>query len=121
VQRARLEQHSQLAASLGNVSAAVSSERAITENLRLVAQLLGSLIQRHEVTKKASVFVTSDYLEIREALLDVLKAHPEARAALSQALSKLETKEAARIIEAAKPKPLTIEHQPQEPQPCAQE
>jgi hypothetical protein len=103
--RARLEQHSQLAASLGN--------RSITENLRLVAQLLGTLVQRHEVTNKTSVFINSDYLELREALLDVLKAHPEARETLMRALSKLETKEAARMIDAAKPKqPLTIEHHP---------
>ena len=111
-QRARLEQHSQLAASLGNLAAAISAERSITENLRLVAQLLGSLIQRHEHTTKHSIFVSADYLEIREALLDVLKAHPEARATLSQALSRLETKEAQRIIDSAKPRALTIEHQP---------
>ena len=112
-QRARLEQHSQLAASLGNLAAAISAERSITENLRLVAQLLGTLVQRHEVTNKTSVFINSDYLELREALLDVLKAHPEARETLMRALSKLETKEAARMIDAAKPKqPLTIEHHP---------
>jgi hypothetical protein len=41
-QRARLQQHSELAVDLGDVKAGVAVERAITSNLELVAKLLGS-------------------------------------------------------------------------------
>jgi hypothetical protein len=48
-QRARLQQHSDLALELGNASGAVAAERAITNNLELVAKLLGQLVQHHEI------------------------------------------------------------------------
>ena len=51
VQRARLQQQSDLALELGNASGAIAAERAITSNLELVAKLLGTLMQRHEVTR----------------------------------------------------------------------
>jgi hypothetical protein len=49
MQRARLQAHSELALEVGNTADAVRVERSITDNLRLVAQLLGTLVQRHEV------------------------------------------------------------------------
>jgi hypothetical protein len=55
-QRARLYQFSNLAMEMGDVRAAVQCEAGITSNLRLVAQLLGQLIQHHEV-KSTSLLI----------------------------------------------------------------
>jgi len=96
-QRARLQQHAETALEVGSLHVAVAAEARITENLRLVSQLLGQLVQHHQVTH-ASVLVSPDYLRLRQTLIETLKPFPAAALAVSKALQQLES-EAAQDIE----------------------
>jgi hypothetical protein len=95
-QRARLQQHSDLALELGNSIAAISAERAITSNLELVARLLGSIVQRHEVTR-TSILISADYLQLRQSIVTALRPYPDAAMAVGRALHDLETQAAKDI------------------------
>lgn len=106
VQRARLQQHAELAMELGDVRAAVAVENSITGNLTLVAKLLGQLVQHVEVTR-TSVLVSPDWLRIRQALLTAARPYPEALRAISAALYELEAAAAHDITE--RKLPLVIE------------
>jgi hypothetical protein len=108
-QRARLHQHSELAASLGDIKGAVQAENSIQSNLSLVARLLGQLATHHNVTH-TSLLVSPDYLRLRQALVGALRPYPEAGRAVAAALYALESDAAKQITAAAKP-PLVIEHQ----------
>src|SRR5262249_31024454 len=87
-QRARLQQHAEAALECGSVHVAVAAEGKITENLRLVSQLLGQLTQVHEV--RHSVLVSPDYLRLRQVLIETLGPYPDAALAVGQALHQLE-------------------------------
>jgi len=111
-QRARLQQHVELATSFGDVKAAISAESAITANLTLTAKLLGQLVQHHQVTH-ASLLVSPDYLRLREALVLALRPFPEAARAVGAALHRLESEAAKDITSTGKgTAPALIEHQP---------
>jgi hypothetical protein len=105
-QRARLQQHSDLALELGNGPVAIAAERAITSNLELVGKLLGTLVHRHEVTR-TSILVSADYLQLRQAIVGALRNFPDAAKAVGAALHQIE-RAAARDIEISK-RPLLIE------------
>jgi len=110
-QRARLQLTVEQAQSLGDTSGVVRAERAITQNLELVAKLLGQLVQHHQVTH-ASVLVSPDYLKLRQVLTEALRPFPPAALAVGKALHQLEA-EAARDIEQRATdgkRPLVIEH-----------
>jgi hypothetical protein len=107
-QRARLQQHSEIATELGDVRSAVACERAITDNLTLVGKLLGQLVQRHEV-RSTSILVSPDYLELRAVLVRALQPFPEAAGAVGNALHALESKAAQAITAAAARRPVLIE------------
>jgi hypothetical protein len=98
-QRARLLLLSELAFQEGALSAAASIERAVTNSLELTSRVLGMIVQHHTHT---SVLVSSDYLELRGALMTALRPFPEAAQAVAAALHALETK-AATDIKAGKP------------------
>jgi hypothetical protein len=104
-QRARLQQHSELAASLGDVRGCVAAESAITSNLALVGRLLGMIVQRHDV-RSTSILISADYLALRQAIVQALRPYPQAAAAVGAALARLETA-AADSIHAAAGKPVT--------------
>ena len=108
-QRARLQQHAELAVELGDVRAAVAVEGAVTANLTLVAKLLGQLVQHHEV-RSTSILVSPDYLAMRAVLVQALRPYPEASRAVGRALAELEAGAARDITEAKTP--LALEHQP---------
>jgi hypothetical protein len=115
-QRATLQQYSAAAFEQGNIPAAVSAERGVTDNLALVSKLLGMIVQRHDVTH-TSLLISPDYLTLRAALVDALRPFPEAARAVSAALHGLEAKAAETIAAKAangKAPPITIEHQPME-------
>jgi hypothetical protein len=97
-QRARLQLTVEQAQSLGDTSGVVRAERAITQNLELVAKLLGQLVQHHQVTH-ASVLVSPDYLKLRQVLVEALRPHKAAALDVGRALAKLE-QEAATAIKA---------------------
>jgi hypothetical protein len=97
-QRARLQLTVEQAQSLGDTSGVVRAERAITQNLELVAKLLGQLVQHHQVTH-ASVLVSPDYLKLRQVLVETLRPHKAAALDVGRALAKLE-QEAATTIKA---------------------
>jgi len=105
-QRARLQQHGEIALEQGDVRAAVAVEGAITSNLTLVAKLLGQLVQHHEV-RSTSILISADYIALRSAIVRALEPYPEAARAVGRALAELETAAAKDIT--AKP-PFVIEH-----------
>lgn len=108
-QRARLQQAIEIALDEGDLARCISAERAITENLNLVAKLLGQLVQHHQVTH-ASVLITPDYIRLRKTLLDALRPFPDAARAVSAALATLE-QEAAQNLSKQKV-PLMLEASP---------
>ncbi len=112
VQRARLQAHGELAASLGDVRGCVAVEGAITSNLTLVARLLQQLIQVHDV-RHTSILVSPDYLKLRAALVKALAPFPEAARAVGAALHAIEAEGALDITARAKA-PALIEHLPVE-------
>jgi hypothetical protein len=101
-QRARLQQLSERSTELADVRAAVGVERAITDNLTLVAKLLGQLVQRHEV-RATSILISSDYLQLRSTIVRALRPYPEAARAVSAALHELETEAATEVTQAKRP------------------
>ena len=114
VQRARLQQHGDLALELGDVRGAVAVETAITANLTLVAKLLGQLVSQHHITS-TSLLISPDYLRLRAALVQALRPYPDAARAVGAALHLLEADAAADITaRASKPRtaPALIEHIP---------
>jgi hypothetical protein len=120
-QRARLQGHAELAASLGDVRGAVSAEGAITSNLALVGRLLGQLVQVHDV-RHTSILISADYIRLRSAIVAALRPFPEAARAVGAALHALEA-DAARDItaaagRAAKSAPALIEHEATAPVPA---
>jgi hypothetical protein len=105
-QRARLAMLSEMAFQEGELSAAASIERAVTASLELTSRVLGMIVQHHTHT---SVLISSDYLELRGALMRALRPFPEAAQAVAAALHALETKAATDIKVG---KPLLLEAQP---------
>lgn len=109
-QRARIAQHIEMAVALGDASAAIRGEAAVTNNLQLVSKLLGILVnvteQRHQ-----HLLTHPDYLRLREVLLRALAPFPEARLAVGRALAGIETQAADDIVAAAakrKPSPALL-------------
>jgi hypothetical protein len=88
----RLHALASMAAELDNVRGSIAAERAITQNLQLVSQLLGMLVTRHEI-RSTSLLISGDYLQLRAALVDALKPFPEASKAAAAALAKIEVAE----------------------------
>ena len=101
-QRARLALISEMAFSAGEISAAVSAERAVTGSLELTSRLLGMIVQRHDV-RSTSLLISPDYIQLRSAIVSALRPFPEAARAVGVALAKLETEAAAEIKESKKP------------------
>jgi hypothetical protein len=97
-QRARLETVQDMAMKYADVRAAVSVEGAITNNLALVAKLVGAIVNLSE-TRHTSILITADYLKLRSAIVRALKPYPEAAMAVSQALHVLESEAAADMLE----------------------
>jgi hypothetical protein len=116
-QRARLQRLSELALETGSIPNACSVEGRITANLELVARLLDQLTVHHTVEHR-SILVSADYLRLRAVLVEALRPHPAAMAAVSAALHRLESEAAADITARGNGKaPLVIEHQPEEVMP----
>jgi hypothetical protein len=113
-QRARLQQHAEMAVEYGDVKAAISAEGAITSNLALVGKLLGMIVQRHDV-RSTSLLISADYLTMRQALVNALRPFPEAARAVGAALHKLESDAAAAITQRAGKPPVLIEARPTVP------
>src|SRR5262249_54155727 len=110
-QRARLQLTVEQAQSLGDTSGVVRADRAITQNLELVAKLLWQLVQHHQVTH-ASVLGSPDYLKLRQVLVETLRPFPPAALAVGKALHQLEAEAARDIEQHARDgkRPLVIEH-----------
>jgi hypothetical protein len=108
-QRARLQLLSEMAFEAGEISAATSVERAITQSLELTSRLLGMIIQRHDV-RSTSILISADYIQLRTAIVRALTPFPEAACAVGEALHRLETAAATEIKESGRP--LLLESQP---------
>ena len=52
----------------GEVHAATSVERAITDSLELTAKPLGELVTHHQVSH-ANIPISTDYLELRQVII----------------------------------------------------
>jgi len=105
VQRARLMRLAEMATDQGFTHQAIAAERAVTENLKLMSQLLGQLVQHHKITK-TSILISSDYLNLRQVILQALKRFPDAAQAVANELAKLEAEAEAEIMGG---KPLLLE------------
>src|SRR5262245_14046500 len=110
-QRARLQLTVEQAQELGNIADVVKAEKAITDNLTLVAKLLGQLTVHHQVTH-ASGRVAPDSLRLRQVLAEALWPFPPAALAVGKALHQLEAEAARDIEQRARDgkRPLVIEH-----------
>ena len=112
-QRSRLRVLADLAAETGDVASAARCEAAITNGLTLTAKLLSQLVTQHHVTT-TSIHLQPDYIAARTAIALALQPFPEACAAVSAALMKLDREAATDITAAAARKaPVLIEHAPQ--------
>src|SRR5215472_5635323 len=110
-QRARLQQHVELAVELGAPAIAIAGEGRITANLELVSKLLGQLVNVHDV-RHTSILISPDYIRLRQALTIALRPHPAAARDVAAALGRLEQDAAEEIAAAAgKPNGKLIEHQ----------
>jgi hypothetical protein len=105
--RARLLQAMDTAEALSDLSAVARISAQIHVNLELVAKLLGTLVQRHEVTR-TSILVSADYIALRATLVAALKPFPDAQRAVAQALHGIEA-DAAKVISEKQQQKL-IEH-----------
>src|SRR5262245_25649329 len=95
-QRARLQQHIDLALEMGAPHIAVAAEGRITTNLELVSKLLGQLVNVHDV-RHTSILISADYLALRQAITTALRRHPEAARDVARALAELEARAAEEI------------------------
>jgi aryl-alcohol dehydrogenase-like predicted oxidoreductase len=61
----------------GELGAATSVERAITNSLELTSKLLGMIVGR---TSTTNILISADYLRLRGAIVKALKPYPDALA-----------------------------------------
>jgi hypothetical protein len=101
-QRARLQLLSEMAFEQGELHAATTVERAITQNLELTSKLLGMIIQRHDV-RSTSILVSADYLQLRAVIISALQPYPAAAKAVGAALHQLELAAAEDIAKSKAP------------------
>jgi hypothetical protein len=73
------------------VASAISAQ--VHRNLELVGKYLGEFAVHH-VTANVSMLISPEYLELRSTLLRALQPYPEARAAVVEAIHRLEAKAA---------------------------
>jgi hypothetical protein len=107
-QRARLSTIAQQAMEDGLPQVAIRAEAATLASLELVSKLLGQLVNRSQVAH-THLTLTPSYLKLRQALVAVLRPHPEIAAQVAEALRAIEQDDAEQII--TKGKPVMIEHQ----------
>lgn len=93
----------------GSIHGCIQAERAVTSNLELVAKLLGQLITHHEV-RHTSILVSTDYIRLRQTIINALQPYPDAARAVGAALAALETEAASDIAE--RKTPLVLEASP---------
>jgi hypothetical protein len=91
----------------GDVNMLVRVSAEIHRSMELVAKFLGTLVQRHEVTR-TNILISADYLQLRSVLVRALQPYPEAARAVAAALHTLEHQAAEAMT---KPAPKVIEHQ----------
>jgi hypothetical protein len=106
--RARLATIAQQAMEDGLPQVAIRAEAATLANLELVSRLLGQLVNRSEIAH-THLTLTPSYLKLRQALVAVLRPHPEIAAKVAEALRQIEADDAEQIT--TKGKPVMIEHQ----------
>ena len=97
VQRARLQTLFEIAVEERMLGSAASIERAYTENLKLSSQMLGMLATQHIDIKSTAILISSDWLQVRGAILGALKHYPEALREVTRALHELERQAADHI------------------------
>jgi hypothetical protein len=114
-QRARLSMMAAAALEHDLPAIAIRVESAITNNLELTGKLLGTLVSRSEITTR-SFLVTPDYLRFRSILIEELRGTPELAARIAARIAAIETDAAEAITAKAAKPPLTIEHQPHQPE-----
>lgn len=101
-QRARLQQLSEIAFEDREVHAATGVERALTQNLELVAKLLGQIVQ-HTHSTSTTLLISGEYLRLRSTIIGALRPYPEASQAVGKALATLEAEAAETITNSKKP------------------
>jgi hypothetical protein len=114
-QRARLLNDAERAREFGDMRTAVAAEKAYTDNLHVVARMVGQLSINHTVkhTGSIEILTSPDWLRIVDAIRGALRTYPEALVTVAAALHALELEAAADVTAARGKAPLTIEHAPQ--------
>lgn len=88
-QRARLLVMQDGEMEAGNAQAVANLSNGIHRNLELVGRYLGEL-QQHHVHTAVSILISTEYLELRNALLRALAPFPDARRCVAETLHRLE-------------------------------
>jgi DNA-binding transcriptional ArsR family regulator len=109
-QRARCLLVQDKALELGEHQLALQASREIIRVGELLARYLGKLDQ-HSTSTAISVIVSPEYLKLRNAVVQVLRAYPEALAELTSRLQAIEADAIGVPVPAAQT-PALIEHQP---------
>ena len=102
VQDGRLASYAEMATEIADVGALVSIERARLSVYELKSKLLGMIVQKHDV-RSTTLLISSDYIELRGAIVNALRPFPDAARAVGSALHSLETKAAQTITESKRP------------------
>jgi hypothetical protein len=110
--RARLLKAMDAAEAMNDLGVVARLSAQIHQNLEICGKLLGSLVNRHEITR-TNILVSADYIALRQTLVAALKPYPDAARAVAAALHGLEAV-AAKVISTKQQQKL-IEHEPIEP------
>jgi hypothetical protein len=113
-QRARLLVCQDDCMEAGAVELVASLSRTIHQNIQLTGRYLGLFSQVHTSTQ-VSVLLSEDYLRVRQALYLAMKPFPEARRALAEAMQRIESEAAQKMLasvpgaSATTPSPMTLD------------
>ena len=88
-QRAKLHQLLEECERIGDIGNATRVHGRLLENFNLTGRLLGELAVSNRITIN-SLVATPEYMQLRGALFDVLRPHPEIRREVVRVLGRLE-------------------------------
>lgn len=98
--RHRIFAHLDTAEEVGDNFAAARAVSQLHTNLETTAKLLGELGVGHQNVTVTNLLISPDYIALRLALVEALRAHPEAAANVARVLHNIERKAVAQLSEA---------------------
>jgi hypothetical protein len=110
-QRARLHLVQDAAIAAEDHELTLKAAAAIHRNAELLGGYLGELVQHTKMTT-VSVIVSPQFAKLRNIVVDVLRAYPEALSAFTDRMRAFEAEELGAITRAPPPTTSAITHQP---------